>query len=182
MGLTVPTLSLSLWNLKTLLYLVEALSPRYVLETSSAFPGPPTIANLAPIITALLYFLSAAVSNFTLLQKITLCLPGLNLFDFIASDTTSAITLNSVYFLAKVEKQFLNNWLIYFNSKTVLVTGLKSFTQNSGLDGNGCQSNWLNLKYISISLTVQELIRMLYNMSKIDFTHLLCNNMLLVYL
>ena len=63
-----------------------------------------------------------------------------------------------------------------------MVTGLKSFTQNSGLDGNGCQSNWLNLEYIFISLTVQELIRMLYYMSKIDVTHLLCNNMLLVYL
>ena len=39
---------------------------QYALETSFAFPGPPTIANLAPMITAILYFLSAAVSSFPL--------------------------------------------------------------------------------------------------------------------
>ena len=41
----------------------------YVLETSSAFQGPPTIANMAPKITALLYFLSEAVPSFPLLQN-----------------------------------------------------------------------------------------------------------------
>ena len=90
----VPRLSLSLWNLKTLLYLIGALSPQYVLEPSSAFPGPPTITILA-LITAFLYFLSEAVSSFPLLTKLILCLPGLNLFDFIASDTASAIALRT---------------------------------------------------------------------------------------
>ena len=51
--------------------------------------------NLAPMTTSILYFFVCGCFELPALTKITLCLPGLNLFDFNASDTTPAITLRT---------------------------------------------------------------------------------------